>query len=294
MPAHLLLFDDLGNLWDGSSPRLRDSFGSTAATDDFSTYVVMNMGFVAVHGYGRSCEIRLRPRLVTPATFGALQAWLAERKFDRIVTACFDADWVYGLFPSQEAAVAKLVAMLSTAQRARPGDYLSRALAKEDLPRTTPLHQALHSLIDNWPMLSQAVHRDGLMNIVRRSLQGRYHIMVADEGQGRLMFGEIGAGFASYSEDWRRQAIGKSISEHEDASYGKWLADCCHKVLASGEVAISDVDAIIQAPKIGRARIRYKRLLLPVRGAGRGMWLLTSSYIDPTIDLRVELLKKTG
>ena len=38
----------------------------------------------------------------------------------------------------------------------------------------------------------------------------------------------------------------------------------------------------------------YKRLYLPARGMGGGTWLLTSSILDPTIDLRVDLLDKTA
>jgi hypothetical protein len=294
MRSRLVVFDDLGHVWDGGDSRLRTAFGSTACNDEFSTYVVKNMGFISVHGYGRSCEIRLRPQVVTAAAFAALKDWMVGRRFDRIVTACFESDWAYGLHVNQEKAAAKLEAMISAAQGPRPGDYLMRPLKKDDLPRTTLLHQALHSLIENWPMLSQSVHRNGLSNIIQQSLQGRYHVMVAHDGAPTLTFGEIGTGFVSYSDAWRAQAVGKSIANHEDMNYGSWVASNCHDALATGTPTLCDVDAIMSTPRLGRARLRYKRLYLPSRGLGGGTWLLTSSILDPTIDLRVNLLDKTA
>jgi hypothetical protein len=294
MSANLLLFDDLGNTWDGGSPRLRDAFGSPATADEFSTYVVKNMGFIAVHGYGRSCEIRYRPRLVTPATFSALKEWTGGRAFDRIVTAHFDSDWIYGLHAGKEPALAKIDATLAASRLPRPGDYLIRPLAKDDLPRTTPLHNALHSLIENWPMLSQSVHSQGLWNIIHQSLQGRYHLIDANNGVRDLTFREIGSGFVSYADGWVTNAIGKAIEDQDDAPYGAWVAENYRQALKSGQPAVCDVDTITTTAKLGRTRLRYKRVLLPARSIGGGTWLLNSSILDPAIDLRADLLDKTA
>lgn len=294
MSANLTLFDDLGTHWDGGSPRLRNSFGSPVSNEEFSTYVVKNMGFIAVHGYGRSCEIRLRPNIVSPAAFAALRQHLKVRVFDRIVTAQFDSDWVYGLHASKDAALAKIETMLAASSKPRPGDYLVRSISKGDLPRNTPFHDALHSLIENWAMLSQSVHREGLSNIIKQSLQGRYHLMVSDDGSDSLAYREIGDGFVSYSESWVAQAIGKAIEEHEDKAYGSWIASYCREAMKSNAPVLCDVDAIMNTRKLGRARVRYKRLFLPTRGIGGGAWLLTSSVLDPTIDLRVDLLQKSA
>ena len=293
MSANLTLFDDLGTHWDGGSPRLRNSFGSPVSNEEFSTYVVKNMGFIAVHGYGRSCEIRLRPNIVTPAAFAALRQHLKDRVFDRIVTAQFDSDWVYGLHASKDAALAKIETSLATSSKPRPGDYLMRPLTKAELPRTTPMHQALHSLIENWPTLSRSVHRDGLSNILKQSLQGRYTVVEAAPDGRDLTFREIGDGFMSYNDDWVTRSQGRPVDNLEDAAYGRWAASGYREALRSGQPTLCQVDAIMNTPRLGRARIRYARVLLPVRSIG-GALLLTSSILDPTIDLRAELLKKTA
>ncbi len=292
--SDLLIFDDLGTLWDGGSTRLRASFGADQTHEEFSAYVVKNMGFIAINIYGRSCEIRLRPSLLKQLAFTALCEWLAKRTFDRIVTVHFEADWVYGLHATRQIAIDRLEQALSKTQAVRPGDYLMRSIALSELPRTTPQHQALHSLIENWPALSQSVHRDGLWNIIKQSLHGRYHIIDANDECQDMTFREIGTGFVSYSTDWVARAIGKSIAQQEDQTYGQWVASTYRTALKEGRPLVCDVDTIMNTPTLGRARLRYKRVLLPARSSGGGMWLLNSSIIDATIDLRAELLDKSA
>ncbi len=109
-----------------------------------------------------------------------------------------------------------------------------------------------------------------------------------------MIFREIGDGFVSYTAEWAMQAIGKPISEQDDRAYGQWVESVYRQVLATGLPAVADVDVVVTTSKLGRTRLRYKRVLLPARTLGGGMWLLNSSIIDPSIDLRVELLKKSA
>jgi hypothetical protein len=294
MSANLTLIDDLGMVWDGGSPRLRKSFGSPASREEFSTYVVKNMGFIAVHSYGKSCEIRLRPSLVTSVAFRALKDWMTGRNFQRVVTVQFDSDWGYGLHVNQEMALAKIESLLMACRQSRPSDRLSRALKKDELPRVTAEQQALHSLIENWPMLSQSVHREGLWKIINQSLKGRYHLIDAHKSSRELVFREIGKGFISYTDDWLSRAIGQSIELQEDAAYGRWVASVYREALSTCQPMICDVDVITSTRKLGRTRLRYKRVLLPCRSVGGGNWLLNSSIIDTSIDLRTDQVGKVA
>ena len=56
----LLLIDDQGEIWDGQSRKLRQSFGSPYSGGEFSDYAVANLGFVALNVYGGSCQVRPR------------------------------------------------------------------------------------------------------------------------------------------------------------------------------------------------------------------------------------------
>ena len=294
MSAHFLLIDDRGTVWDGASAQLRTSYGCTSRHEDFSTYVVKNLGFIAVHIYGRSCEIRFRPRIVKTAAFTGLKEWIRPRKFERIVTAHFTNDWIYGLHNSDQAALAKIDALASSNQRVQTSDYLMRALRKDQLPRSTPLHRALHTLIEDWPTLSQSVHRDSLRTVIEQSLQGRYTLVDALPGTQDLVFREIGHGFLSYNDEWVARTRGHLVEELEDAAYGRWAASGYRDALRLGTPTLCDVDAIMETSRLGRARIRYKRVVLPVRSVANGSWLLTSSILDPTIDLRVDLLQESA
>jgi hypothetical protein len=291
---NLVLIDDIGTLWDGASTRLRQAFDAPFTADDFSSYVVKNMGFIAINVYGRSCEIRARPRLLGEKTLTSLGHWLSARSFDRVITAHFDTDWHYRMHQSRSIALGMLQDCVSKTQWPQPGDYLTRPLKQAELPRTTPLHRVLHSLIENWPMLSQAVHQDGLKNIIKQSLQGRYTLVDAAPGARDLTFREIGHGFVSYTDDWVTRSSGLPVEQLEDAAYGRWAANGYRAALVSGVPTVCDVDAIMNTPKLGRARVRYKRVLLPARNVAGGAWLLTSSIIDPTIDLRADHLKKSA
>jgi len=74
MSAKLIVIDDLGTIWSGCNSRLRTAFGSTACNDEFSTYVVKSMGFISVHGYGRSC---VRAPFRMPSTLRKFPSWHA-------------------------------------------------------------------------------------------------------------------------------------------------------------------------------------------------------------------------
>jgi len=291
--VNLVIIDDIGGVWDGGSTRLRTAFGAPLAADEFSTYVVKNMGFAAVNIYGRSCEIRIRPGLIKPKTLASLVDWLRARHFDRLITAPFDTHWRYRLHANRDAALRELGELVAAGRQPQPGDYLMRPLPGKTLPEVSPMHQALNSLIRNWPMLSQSVHRDGLWHIIL-SLQGRYHVVDAEPESQRLKFREIGRGFISYSDDWVSRACGTAIEEQEDPAYGRWVASVYRDVIAAGVPSVCDVDTIMTTPRLGRARVRYKRVLLPTRSAAGGFWLLSSSIIDNSIDLRAGLLQETA
>ncbi len=290
---NLVLIDDIGGVWDGGSNRLRLAFGAPLAADEFSSYVVKNMGFAAVNIYGRSCEIRLRPGLIGTKTVASLVSWLTTRRFDRLIVAHFDSYWRYTMHAGLDAALGGLQKLVSKCQQPRPSDYIMRPLEAKDFPATTPMHQALNSLIRNWPMLSQSVHQDGLWHIIM-SLQGRYHKIDAKPDTQCLTFREIGDGFDSYSDDWVARACGTAIEDQEDGAYGQWVAGVYRDALKSGVPSICDVDTIMTTKKLGRARVRYKRVLLPTRSLSGGTWLLSSSIIDHSIDLRADMLQESA
>lgn len=290
----LVLIDDVGTIWDGRSKRLRQAFEAPLSNDEYSSYVVKNLGFIAVNLYGTSCEIRLRPRLVSAKSMASLVDWLGMRQFARTVTVHFDTDWRYNLHTSVVAALSVLHNLLSAERQAGFGDYIMRPLSQSELPRSTQMHKALHHLIDNWTSLSQAANRSTLNTYIQDCLQGRYTIVDAKSDASELTYREVGRGFFSYSDDWVERTHGLSVEKLEDAAYGRWAAAGYRDALRNGVPTICDVDAIMQTPRLGRARLRYKRVLFPARSGAGGSWLLTSSIIDPTIDLRFDLLKKSA
>ena len=80
---NLLMIDDRGELLTGDVVRRRMSFAAVHSTDEFSAYVVKNMGFIALDLYGRSCQIRCRPSILSQPSLERLAAWLASAPADR-------------------------------------------------------------------------------------------------------------------------------------------------------------------------------------------------------------------
>jgi hypothetical protein len=283
----LVLIDDKGDVWPGGLARLRQNFGSPYATNELSDYLVRNLGFVAINVYGKSCEIRTRPSIVSESTFDALVDWLAERHFERIVTSSFDQDWKIELHAASDIALQRLIQLVSLNQIARPGDFVSKAIDFVSLPQTSPLR----SLLNYWPELARNVHRDGLRSILQQVVKGRF--VLVNNNENRLVIEDMGDGFLSYDAAWMSRANGIPVEEQPDRPYGRWVASAYRQTLRQGIPSLSDVDAIITRPKEGRSRRRYKRLILPCTAGQGGSWLLAGSIIDDTIDLRVEALQKS-
>ena len=143
----LLLIDDQGEIWDGQSRKLRQSFDSPFSGGEFSDYAVANLGFVALNVYGASCQVRLRPAVVSDRTYRALQGWLERTRNERIVLTWLDSDWQNELQRAGPACQRRLEDLMASARRAMPNDFLSRLVLPEELSRNSPLVE----IVRQWP-----------------------------------------------------------------------------------------------------------------------------------------------
>ena len=287
---NLLMIDDRGELLTGDVVRRRMSFAAVHSTDEFSAYVVKNMGFIALDLYGRSCQIRCRPSILSQPSLERLAAWLASAPADRFALCHFDASWNYELLRTSDLALHRLVQLGNAAQLMRPEPYLACPVALDRMADKHPLI----SLIRAWPELSQSVHADGLRNMLRQTLHDRYVMVCSEPGSAHLRISDIGRGFMAYNAEWLAKARGRPVDDQPDKRYGQWVLRAYREALAANRPAVFDIDAIIEETKEGRARVRYKRVVLPVREANGRSWLLSGSIIDEGIDLRLQPIGKTA
>ena len=281
----LLLIDDQGHLWDGSSRTLRASFDSPYSGGEFSDYAVTNLGFIAANAYGGSCQVRLRPDFITQAAHNSLKHWLTSGRIDRIVLSWLDKEWHHEMLKSRDTAVARVAELVEIAKRARPKDFLAHAVTAEELPEST----ALGILLRYWERLSEPEGHASLMNLLNKALGNRYVMVGKDQSTEKMVFREFGGGLFNHYEAWRANGVGVALDALPDHEYGQWAADAYRQVLVEGEPRIHDVDAIVKWPHIGRTRMRYRRVIVPMAADGNDNVMLGGSIIDNRIDLRIGL-----
>lgn len=281
----LLLIDDQGETWDGQSRKLRAALNSPYSGGEFSSYAVTNLGFVAVNIYGPSCQIRLRPSIVTPSAHRTVQDWLGKVRVERVVLSTLDKHWSDELIRSSPLAQERLELIVTSAARADRQDFLAQVVGTKGIAANTPLG----AMVRNWPEISRQSGQRELLELVKKALGNRYIMVRKHEDNGRIIFHELGDGLFSNYETWRTCAIGAPMEEQPDRSYGRWSATGYYETLQSAEPRVENVDAIVRWPHAGRERLRYQRVIVPVQRPGSTPLLVGGSIIDNRIDLRVGL-----
>ena len=279
---HILLIDDLGELWRGDSRRLRAAFDSPYSGGEFVEYAVKNLGFVAINTYGTSCQMRLRPGFVAERALQGLRKWLHGSKFERFVITKFEGGWRDELVKACNLML-RLEEILLKGQPARPDDFLSAPLTAAVPDGASPLAE----IIEDWPRLVNEYEADTIVRLLRTVFRDQFVVVRPKPDQGRLVFQEFGNKMYSRYETWRECAIGAPIEEQPDRAYGRWVSEAYHQALAGGLPRQDMVDAILRCPETGRFRRRYRRLIFPIATGSSGQLLVGGSFDDPSVDLRV-------
>ena len=285
----LQLIDDQGQVWDGSSRQLRHAYDSPYSGGEFSDYAVVNLGFIATNVYGQSAQIRLRPSFTADAAYDALYRWLLNRRFDRIVLTWLDSGWQNEMLRSNQAALIRLDDLIEEAKRQRPDEFLSRKL--EGPSQRDP--KAMQELFQQWPQLAANLDEHQLRRILEPLLGHRYVVVKGQREAKNLVFSEFGGGIFANYDVWRSVAVGAPIQEQPDRVYGRWVAGAYMEALKSNAPRLDQVDAIVCWPREGRLRMRYQRLIVPIKSADGEVPLLGGSVVDDRIDLRVARRQKT-
>lgn len=276
------LIDDRGEVWPGESRRLREAFDSPYSGGEFVDYAVTNLGFAAISGNGRSMRIRLRPSIVSQSTWATLRRQLLAPQVGRVALTWLDEDWRDEILRPQLPAITRIEQLLAEANGARPGDYLARVLATDELHAASPLGH----LVRNWHHYGQPSAQPSLQALLRAMLGDRY-VVTRGNSSNRVLFQEFGDGLFPWYETWRTCAVGAPIEEQPDRDYGRWVAAAYREALDADRPMIAEVDAVVRWPHAGRQRLRYTRILVPLHGAGDPPTLLGGSLLDNRIDLRV-------
>jgi hypothetical protein len=277
----LLLIDDQGEFWPGDSRTLRMAFDSPYSGGEFVEYAVKNLGFVALNLYGRSVQARLRPTFVTEKAVAGLMEWLGRARVDRVVLSMFDRDWNNALVRIVEAR-SHIERLMENVQNERPQDLLCSPTSLDVLDS----RRQLKDLVQAWPHINNSYDSEALVKLLRSVLGQRYVVVRKPASQDRIVFQELGTEMFQAYETWRTCAIGAPIEEQPDRSFGRWISGAYHEVSRDGAARLDAVDAIIRWPHAGRTRLRYQRVIFPIKPASNDTLLVAGSFTDTSVDLR--------
>ena len=281
-----LVFDDSGRAWSGNSAAFAQAFAATASHDGPAEYALHTLGFAAIDIFGRSAQIRFTPARVHDNAIDAAFKWLAQRSFRRIALAQFDGTWRYFAAKSLDTAIACAVTAINDAPKTRVPDLMQRAQPLSQLSHNSPMH----GLLAEWKAALAGQPGFDPVAAARRHLGDRFVIVGADRDRASLAFQSIGRGFHNYGRDWPDLAKGLPIHMQPDRRYGAWVTESYGPALRDQTPRIHDVDAMITNAAGTRARMRIKRIILPVIMPGKAPQIIGGSILDDHIDLRQEAL----
>jgi hypothetical protein len=271
-----IILDDDGRAWDARSPALRSFLDCSLPDFDFLTYLIENLGFVAVTKIApNAARIRFRRETVSQTSIAAALYWLADMGIERTIISHPD-QFVEKLVPGLAQTIAYIAEQIAASHQQPSCAFTSREQPLEILASTD---EALSSLFAQWIDSNQDYDSATLADVLPESLRGRF--MLVEPVDGRLTITDVGSGFEIYGETWRRNARGLPMEEQPDYDYGQWVQGIYRHVLEARLPRLDEVDATIRRPHRNDSIHRsYRRLILPFTCKGHGGTCLLGASIQ--------------
>ncbi len=273
------VFDDRGNIWPAHSPELRRQLYCFGENSDLAQGLARNLGFVAGSQSGSNAALRLQPDLVSDVALAAAYYWLSDCEPRRVLIDYLGPSRPAEVFTSAEAAIARLVRLMGDREVSR--HVAEKPCPMDELAAGSPLR----GLIDLWAANGGRYDAAAFSAYAARRLLKRYLVVRQDDAKG-LVIDAIGEGLHVPERDWFRSAIGRPIEHQPDAPYWRWVAQVQRSALQADDPVVSDIDASIFWPSLGRVRRRYRRLLLPCTAADGTRMLFSANSAEGRGTLR--------
>ena len=282
MRENEFIVDDDGGVWERPFQRLKKNLCCELNDSKFIRYAIKNLGFVHIKTTRHGLVISLRPRVTHPVAFAAAVYFLSDFPNERVVISTLDDGCNYFVCRGCDDAVKKLVDELTRTEATTRFGFLRRPRRIEQVPRDSSLAE----LMACWASGTTTFDAERLSPVFHNILRGRFALLAPQSDGHTLIIQDWGYGFHSYDDRWLAIARGLRFEDQPDYRYGCAAAGAYRGVLRTGQPVLEDVDAIMSRPRRGRQRIQYTRLILPIRTLRGETRLLSTSLMDPTIDLR--------
>ncbi|MFZ1104827.1 MAG: hypothetical protein WAN86_18590 [Hyphomicrobiaceae bacterium] len=273
------VFDDRGNIWPAYSPELRRQLYCFSQSNDLALGLARNLGFVAGCQSGSSAALRLQLDLVSDIALAAAYYWLSDCEPRRVLIDYLGPPRPAEVFTSAETAIARLVRL--TRDREASRHVAEKPCSVDQLAAGSPLH----GLLELWAQNGGRYDAAAFSEYATRRLLKRFLVVRRDDANG-LVFDTIGEGLHVPERGWFRSAIGRPIEHQPDAPYWRWVAQIQRSALQANDPVVSDIDASIYWPSLGRVRRRYRRLLLPCTAPDGTQLLFSANSSEGRLALR--------
>jgi hypothetical protein len=274
-----LVFDDRGNIWPAHSTELRRQLYCFHPSEDLPGGLARNLGFVAGCRSGPNVALRLQIDLVSDIALAAAYYWVSDCEPARVLIDYLGPTRPAEVYTSAEAAISRLVKL--TRDREASRHIAEKPCPVDDLAAGS----ALRGLTEIWASNGGRYDAQAFTEYAARRLLKRFLIVRQDDAAG-LVFDTIGDGLHVPDRDWFRTAIGRPIEHQPDAPYWRWVAQVQRAALQSNEPVLSDIDASIYWPSLGRVRRRYRRLLLPCTAPDGTRLLFSANSSEARVALK--------
>lgn len=276
------VFDDNGGVWSSTSTEFSTTFATQGTGMSSGDYAVSALGFVVVDLFGQTAQVRLAPAIVSANALVTATDWLKGQRFERISIAYWDQNWRYDFAGSLDEALAKIAEKISNTARIALEPVMWRKTDRSDVARS-PI---LSAMFREWREIVGAGAQVDPVHFANRHLQNRYVVARRRPEIGALVFDAIGTGFRYYGEQWAESSLGKPLKSQPDPVYGAWVSESYDQAQYLGEPSAHDVDAVIKPQKGTMARLRIRRVVLPLPAEGGDSVVIGGSFYDDSVDLR--------
>jgi len=276
------LIDDRGRYWSGTDGRLSKFLGTTLIGQALADYAVVNLGFIEFGGLRRALKVRCRPSMISGPALCALMYEVLDAPPSLMVLRIFGDCW-HDLILRNASEFMHMLSALATKQERRSFWGDTRCLSGSVTTRNKQFDAATaiaRSLVDaNYGDETMLACFDTLFN-------RRWSLCELDPDRGHTVVRQIGNSYTPFNPQWLATAKNSSLCAYGDDTYGLWVAEHHRQVLNTNTPTVDEVDAIVNFPRIGDARLRYSRLTAPVRLRDGRRLVLTAAATNDSVDLR--------
>jgi hypothetical protein len=277
-----LIVDDGGEAWPAPFDGLRLAIGCDANTDTFIAYAIRNLGFIRLQQKPHGFVVTLRPSATNPVTFASAIFLISDLRDQKFILSCLEGSWMHVLCRDSAEARTRLLHAMDQAEDAREQLFLCEQHSLDEAPRNS----SIAMLLAFWVECRGALDDDQLSTALNRILRDRFALLSTRGNGETLIIENWGYGTASFWRSWLKRCRGLQFEDQPDYRYGRAAAVAYREVLRSGHPLFDHVDAITSNAGQGSKRITYSRLIVPLRRGNGSPWLLSTSLLDSTIDLR--------